>query len=127
MLTWRKLLVLLKHLPAESALNTVIRNNALERDLALHEAKADPAKSSWSTVETLLASLVDEMRINTWVYVQAHSDKKVPKPDPIRRPGSEKRRGKLMSIEDAQRLDPRLRGMSAEEAQATLDRMTGRG
>ncbi len=78
-------------------------------------------------METLLAALVDEVRMNTWVYVQAHSDKRVERPTPIRRPGLPARRERRMSLADAQMIDPRLRGLSEEEAQETLDRMTGRG
>jgi len=78
-------------------------------------------------METLLAALVDEVRMNTWVYVQAHSDKRVERPTPIRRPGLPARRERRMSLADAQMIDPRLRGLSEEEAQETLDRLTGRG
>jgi hypothetical protein len=103
-----------------------MRNDMSESEMAKAGAKHDPAKGSWSTVESMLASLIDEVRTGNWMYAQAHSDQKVSRPTPIRRPGVE-RKGRLMSIENAQRLDPRLRGLSPEEAQAQLDRMTGRG
>jgi len=125
MLTWRKLLVLLHHLPPESALTTAMRNDTPEKILS--RAESDPASSRWSGMETLLAALVDEVRMNTWVYVQAHSDKRVERPTPIRRPGLPARRERRMSLADAQMIDPRLRGLSEEEAQETLDRLTGRG
>jgi hypothetical protein len=124
-LTWRKLLVLLHHLPPESALTTAMRNDTPERDLSRTEY--DPASGRWSGVETLLAALIDEVRTNTWIYAQAHSEQRVERPTPIRRPGMPERREKRMSLVDAQRIDPRLRGLSEEEAQAMLDRMTGRG
>jgi hypothetical protein len=125
MLTWRKLLVLLHHLPPESALTTAMRNDTPEKELSRSEY--DPAKGRWSGVETLLAALIDEVRANTWIYAQAHSERTVERPAPLRRPGLPARREKRMSLTDAQRIDPRLRGLSEEEAQATLDRLTGRG
>jgi len=127
MLTWRKLLVLLHHLPPESALTTAMRNDMPERERSRAESSFDPASGRWSGIETLLAALVDEVRNNTWVYVQAHSHWNVEKPTPIRRPGLPARREKRMSLANAQKIDPRLRGLSEEEAQATLDRLTGRG
>jgi len=127
MLTWRKLLILLHHLPPESALTTAMRNDTPEKILSRAEATADSAKSRWSGMETLLATLIDEVRTNTWVYVQAHSDQRVERPEPIRRPGLPARRERRMNLADAQKIDPRLRGLSEEEAQATLDRLTGRG
>lgn len=126
-MTWRKLLVLLNHLPPESALNTAVRNNTPESELARSSALADPKKGSWSTIETFLALLIDELRINTWAYIQVHTEGKVAKPTPISRPGVGARTGKLMTLEQAQKIDPRLRGMDEAEAQAMLDELVNRG
>ena len=104
-------------------MNTAIRNSRPESELARQSASYDPARERWSTVETLLATLIDEVRYGNWAFVQAYSENPVTHPTPIRRPGLV-RTGKAMSLEDAQRIDPRLRGMSAEEAQETLDRMS---
>jgi hypothetical protein len=118
--------VLLHHLPPESALNTAMRNNTPDRDIAT--SGEDPALGKWSSLEVLLAALIDEVRFVGWAYVQSHTERSVPRPPPVPRPGmASRQRGKLMSLEDAQKLDPRLRGMSLEEAQAAMDRMTGRG
>jgi hypothetical protein len=127
MLTWRKLLVLLKFLPPEGALNTAMRNSVPEDELFREGDANDPAKGRWSTIEMMLATLIDEIRMNTWATIQLKTEKTVPRPEPIRRPGrSQRTRGaKRMSLEDAQRIDPRLRGMSAQEAQAMLDRIRG--
>jgi hypothetical protein len=122
-LTWRKLLVLVGHLPPESALITAMRNN-LPADA--DGGAADETKAPWSTVETLLAILIDEVRNVSWAYVQAHSDKSVPHPKAIRRPGSRKRRTAI-DIANAKALDPRLRDLSDEEAADRLREMTGRG
>jgi hypothetical protein len=122
-LTWRRLLVLLKHLPPESAVNTAIRNRTPED--VLSESDHDPATGKWSTVETLLAVLIDEMRIWQWIYVQAHTDKKLPRPDPIRRPGVASRPKRRLALATVQAMDPRLRGLSPEETQSRLDELTG--
>lgn len=75
----------------------------------------------------MLASILDEMRMGNWAYVQVHSEQSVPRPEPIRRPGVSGRRGRLMTLEDAMKIDPRLRGMEPDEAQAFLDGVRGRG
>jgi hypothetical protein len=125
-LTWRKLLVLVRHLPPESAVNTAIRNTMPESVMARAGAKNDPAKSSWSSMESLMALLIDELRQQTWVYVQSKSDKRIARPAPIRRPGiNTARRERKISLEAAQRMDPRLRGLSEEEAQRKLDEILG--
>lgn len=126
-LTWRKLLVLINHLPPEGTLNTAIRNNTPEERLV--ENAGDPTEARWSTTETLLATLIDEVRINSWLYERAHSDHQIPKPEPIKRPGVNvrKRHLRVIDMDRAQRMDPRLRGLSAEEAQMKLNEMTGRG
>jgi hypothetical protein len=97
-----------------------------ESELAKQGASSDPTKSTWSTVEILLASLIDEVRFGNWAYVQSWSEGNVPRPSPIRRPGLV-RTGKVMSLTEAQKIDPRLRGMSSEDAQDFLDRMHSRG
>jgi hypothetical protein len=104
-------------------MNTAIRNAMPEERLAA--AAGDPAKSSWSSIETLLAMLVDEMRQLEWMYAQTHSDEPVKRPSPIRRPGTGRRKLHAIPLEVAQRIDPRLRGMSAAEAQEFLSSMTG--
>jgi hypothetical protein len=122
-LTWRRLLVLLKHLPPEGAVNTAMRNRL--PDHVLFDDDRDPATGKWSTVEMLLAVLIDEIRNWQWTYIQAHTDKRVPRPTPIRRPGAGARTRRGLTLVAAQALDPRLRGLSPEEAQARLDMMTG--
>lgn len=126
-LTWGKFLALVDNLPPESALSTAVRNDTPDDVLA--ERVGDPEKSAWSTVESLLAALIDEVRNLSWAYASAHSERKIPRPAPVTRPGvSDKRRQlKKISIENIQALDPRLRGLSPEEAEARFREMTGRG
>lgn len=108
-------------------MNTAIRNDAPESELAKSSAQADPARGRWSATDSMLASILDEIRMGNWAYVQVHSDQSVSRPEPIRRPGVSGRRGKMITLEDAMRLDPRMRGMELEEAQRFLDGVRGRG
>lgn len=75
-LTARRLRVLIRHLPRESAL---VR--------AVHGPVAD-----WGPVEHLLASTVDELAAANWLFVSAnlpeHADAP-PRPEPVHRPGVE--------------------------------------
>lgn len=105
-------------------MNTAIRN-AMPEDVLASNA-TDPARSRWSAAETLLALLVDELRNLEWMYASAHSDQPVQKPIPIKRPGARGgRKLRAISLEVAQRMDPRLRGLSAAEAQERLRQITG--
>jgi hypothetical protein len=125
-LTWRKLLVLVHHLPPEAAVNTAIRNDVPEHELARRGSEANPEQASWSSLESLIALLIDEVRSQTWAYIQMKTDKRVPRPTPIRRPGVSGRRERTITLASAQRLDPRLRGLSDQEAQQRLDEILGR-
>jgi hypothetical protein len=106
-------------------LNTAIRNNASESELVRGSAQSDPARGKWSATDSMLASILDEMRMGNWAYVQVHSEQRVPRPEPVRRPGVSARRGRLMTLEDAMKIDPRIRGMEPDEAQRFLDGVRG--
>jgi len=122
---WRKLLILIDNLPPESAVNTAIRNDMPEWYLAERAAGADPSKSAWSITETLLAVLIDEVRMSNWLYASAHSDKTIPRPEPVRRPGTGSRRLRTLTLGEARAIDPRLRTLSDAEALATFRRLHG--
>jgi hypothetical protein len=125
-LGWRKLLVLIERLPSESTLNTAIRNSRSEDELAA--ARPDLTEVPWSMQETLMAMLVDDIRMLSWMYASAHSPgQQVPKPSPVPRPGARRRRHRrALTLAAARKLDPRLRGLSDAQAQATLNELTGR-
>lgn len=73
-LTWRQVIVWIRHLPSDSALG--------RRGLV--------ADRSWGTTEHLLASVVDTLRIVDWHYVSAHSTDGPPEsPIMVRRPSDE--------------------------------------
>lgn len=125
-LSWRRMIVLADNLPPESATVTAMRNSVPEDELSAQESH--PEFGKWSSDQSLLALLVDEVRNLSWSYVQRHSESAVPRPEPLRRPGvgGSVRRGRRLSLATAMRLDPRLRGLEPAEAQRRLDEMTGR-
>lgn len=106
-------------------MNTAIRNDLPEWSLAEKAAGADSARSAWSTLEILLAVLIDETRMANWMYASAHSEHTIPKPEPLRRPGAAAKRLRRLSLDDARAIDPRLRTMSDDEAVATFRRLHG--
>jgi hypothetical protein len=72
-LTWRQVIVWIRHLPSDSAL-----------------ARAGLAgRLTWGIQEHLTASVLDSMRVLTWYYLTAHvgPDDAPQPPTPVRRPG----------------------------------------
>lgn len=84
-LSWRRLRVLIEHLPPESATMTAIRN--AHPDVV--SSDADPAQGRWSQDQMLLAQLVDEIRWLRWITVATNSSagNTPPQPEPMPRPG----------------------------------------
>lgn len=75
-LSTRRLRVLVRHLPRESALVRELHGEAAE----------------WGLAEHLLAGAVDELAVGNWLFVAANSDENadVPeRPRPVPRPGVE--------------------------------------
>lgn len=61
---------------------------------------ADPAARPWSHDQMLLAAAVDTMRELVWLYstVNSGSSTRVPRPDPIIRPGVTGRPRKVLTV-----------------------------
>jgi len=118
-------MVLVDQLPPESATITAARNSMPEDELA--ERRGDPKRAPWSTTDTLLATLIDEVRHVAWLYATANSSKKIPYPEPIERPGVRVRRRRVRPVSELKALDPRLRNLSDEDALAKYKELTGRG
>jgi hypothetical protein len=89
-MSWRRLRVLIQHLPPESATWTALRNSMSAEELAEQADKGEPEKGRWSQSEQLIAVVADRVAELTYAYSAANSPKgKKPKrPDPIRRPGA---------------------------------------
>jgi hypothetical protein len=127
-LGWRKFLVLYDQLPAESATATAIRNSVQPDELAERREASDPTRAPWSSTDHLLAAVIDELRMSNYLFASANSKQRQPKPEMVARPGvSGKPVKNRHSIEEMKVLDPRLRGLSDEEALAKFREMTGRG
>jgi len=107
-------------------LATAMRNSVPEEQL--FSGEFHPEFAPWSSLESLVALLIDEVRNLTWVQVQSRTDSKVPRPEPVRRPGaSRKKAARVLNLDIVRTLDPRLREVPDEDVQDVLDRMTGRG
>jgi len=90
-MSWRRLRVLIQHLPPESATWTALRNAIPEAELAAQADKGEPEKGRWSQQEQLLAAAVDAIRRLEWVLICVNTEKKSKRPDPpepMRRPGA---------------------------------------
>ena len=90
-MSWRRLRVLIQHLPAESATWTALRNDLTPMQLAEQAEKGGPEKGRWSQQEQLLASAVDAIRRVEWVLWCVNTESKAKRPDmpePVRRPGA---------------------------------------
>ena len=84
-MSFRRLGVLLRHLPPESATNTAIRSSLTEEQLA--SLPEPEGHGPWSSDMHLLASIADGVQILAWQQSQIHGGSKAKPPDPIPRPG----------------------------------------
>lgn len=114
----RRLRVLIEHLPPESATKTALRNAIPLEELQRASADARPDLGQWSGVETLLASLKDEVTRLLHVTIAAHGGKPG-EFEPTPRPGippKSARTSTRKGLTDEQRraLDPRLRHQPKE-------------
>ncbi|MGV9888393.1 hypothetical protein [Streptomyces sp. NPDC003395] len=103
-MSWRRLRVLIQHLPPESATWTALRNELSEEELAEQADKGEPERDRWSKTEQLLASVADRVARVEYVLICANTEKSSqrPKPpEPIRRPGAKPPRPKPVLTPDA--------------------------
>jgi hypothetical protein len=90
-MSWRRLRVLIEHLPPESATWTALRNGMSDEELAHQAEKGEPEKGRWSQLEQLLAVVADRVADLAYLYASANTTPKGTKPTqptPIRRPGA---------------------------------------
>ena len=101
-MTWRRLRVLIQHLPPESATWTALRNGLTPMELAEQAEKGEPEKGRWSQLEQLVAANVDATRRVEWVLQCVNIEQKSKRPDapePTRRPGAGSRKKKAQLTE----------------------------
>ncbi len=115
-LTWRRLGVLIRALPVESATKTALRNDMPSGDLESARESADPSKAQWSQMEMLMAALSDAVRRLEYSTIRVQGGKIKP-PDPSPRPGVEPK-GKS-------RKQPKTARQRQDIADAVLARING--
>lgn len=101
-MSWRRLRVVIEHLPPESHTMTALRNAMPEEELAARAERGDPEKGRWSQLDQLLAGVYDRLGRIEYVLVCAHTDKKSKRPDPpepLPRPGGKPRPQKQQPTE----------------------------
>ncbi|WP_075737545.1 hypothetical protein [Streptomyces acidiscabies] len=101
-MSWRRLRVLIEHLPAESATWTALRNELSPEELATQAEEGEPEKGRWSQEEQLLATVVDAVRRVEWVLWSVNIEQQSQRPDPpepMRRPGAGPRKVKAVLAE----------------------------
>jgi hypothetical protein len=93
-LSYRRLWVLVKHLPMESATQTALRDADLAEldELVAPEPEPDDRFGPWSHADYLLAELIDAVREGVYVASLAGQlDPKPKPPEPTLRPGVRRR------------------------------------
>jgi hypothetical protein len=115
-MSWRRLRVLIQHLPPESHTMTGLRNAMSDEELAEQADKGEPEKGRWSQAEQLLAVVADRLARVEYVLICANIEKKdqPDPPEPMRRPGAKPRKAKLKLTDDsAQKLFMLINGGAA--------------
>ena len=103
-MSWRRLRILIQHLPPESATWTALRNAMSDEELAAQAGKGEPEKGRWSQLEQLVALVADRLARVEWVLWCVNIEQKSKRPDPpepIRRPGAKPRKAKAKLNENS--------------------------
>lgn len=86
-LTWRRLMVLVNHLPSESATTTLARDSMTPAEIAeLNKRPQRAGHGAWSSSDLLMARMSDQL---DWVIyaIYAAQGGKPKEPKPLPRPG----------------------------------------
>jgi hypothetical protein len=79
--------VLIRHLPADSATRTAMRDALTPEQYAALAGQPDGGHGAWSRTDMLLASILDGVRVGNYYFATANGAKRLRPPDPTRRPG----------------------------------------
>jgi len=117
-MTWRRLRVLIQHLPPESHTMTALRNSMTAEEQATQAESSDPEKANYSNLEQLVAATVDSVRHLEYTLICINTEKKSKRPEapkPLPRPGSTppKKKAEPMSDGAAERLFQLINGGAA--------------
>ncbi|KUF18866.1 hypothetical protein AT728_07480 [Streptomyces silvensis] len=108
-MSMRRLRILIEHLPPESATKTALRNSLTPEEISA-AGEGRPDQAPWSSTETLLALVRDEIQLLRVAMVAVQTGKQmdfVPTPRPGIPPKSAPKR--RLTDEQRRALDPRLR------------------
>lgn len=97
--------MLVRALPPESATVAALTTDAD----AIDPGSGTP--HGWSITDYLLAVVVDAINANTWVLQQVNSKSKVKAPEPLPRPGPQRRVVRRLTAADRERIRRRNRGL----------------
>jgi hypothetical protein len=86
-LSYRRLWLLIKHLPPESWTQTALRDSDLDDLDELVAPEPEDRFGPWSHADYLLAGLRDEVARLTYVTARVNGQDKWPEPEPHPRPG----------------------------------------
>lgn len=88
-MTWRHLAALWDVLPGSCVTKTQLRDALGDERLAELAGEPPPGHGPWTHEALLLAGVIDAVRTLTWRFEQANftDGKKIPAPEPLRRPG----------------------------------------
>lgn len=96
-LTFRRLEVLIAHLPADAATVAILAPHV--------DTSVEPEHERlWTTTQHLLATVVDQLSWLGWMQAAANSKQAPPKPEPMKRPGA-KKAPKRLTAEQRARID----------------------
>ncbi|MFH8751128.1 DUF5361 domain-containing protein [Streptomyces rimosus] len=103
-MTWRRLRVIIQHLPPESHTMTALRNATPADELERQAGEGEPEKGRWSQAEQLLAAVYDRLGRIEYALIAANTEKKRDRPnppEPLRRPGAVPRKKKPAAMTEA--------------------------
>jgi len=109
--------VLFEHLPPESATKTAVRGSIPLSDLERVTEEGRPDLAPWSSAETLLAGVKDEVRLLRFTLLSVNGNKPpefTPTPRPGIPPKHVQNARKGLTDEQRRALDPRLRNQPKE-------------
>ncbi|GGU62931.1 hypothetical protein [Streptomyces lavendofoliae] len=116
-MTWRRLRVIIQHLPPESHTMTALRNAMPAEDFEKQAESGEPERDRWSKQEQILAGIYDRLGDLQYITVVANSDgkgRKPKRPAPLPRPGVTKpKKQQAMSEQAANKLFELINGGAA--------------
>jgi len=97
-MTLRRLRMLIRSLPPDSRLGKLSRERRRAAGIVDTPPPIEDASPDiWSQTDWFLVAIHDQMQMQLWAFLQAHSQKRLPMPKLIPRPGEETQRRKTLN------------------------------